>query len=258
MHKPMVVAVALFAVGLVCFTAGAMWSGGLAVQAEEAGDAASTPSGNGDVNGDGTLDLSDAVGLLHFLFQGGPAPVPIAISECPPCDSCCPSVHPLRLPATGRRSATDDAGAEIDCARADFPGQDGSYQAGCPNEGRFTDNLDGTVTDNCTGLMWQTERAPETCNWQQALQYCDGLILAGHSDWRLPNVRELQSIVDVGRFLPAIDPVFGARTENFWSSTTNNATNPEDAWLIGFGDGNTNNNQNKAMSYSVRAVRNVQ
>jgi len=66
--------------------------------------------------------------------------------------------------------------------------------------------------------------------WCDALAYCENLDFAGHDDWRLPNVRELQSIVDYGRFNPSIDPVFGACSAWGWSSTSY-ANNPLYAWL---------------------------
>ena len=71
--------------------------------------------------------------------------------------------------------------------------------------------------------------------WQAALQYCEGLELAGHDDWRLPNVRELQSIVDYGRFSPAIDPAFDAvgAVEMYWSSSYYVGM-PDRAWFVSF------------------------
>ena len=176
---------------------------------------AGTPSGNGDVNGDGRIDIADAIYLLGYLFANGPKPGAIA------CDSCCTPVYPSQdLPATGQRECYASNGALVPCGSVEWPGQDGFYQAGCPSAGRFTDNGDGTVTDNCTGLMWQKETAPGTYTWQNALKYCENLSLAGHDDWRLPNVRELQSIVDYGRKRPRIDPVFGAEWSWHWSSST--------------------------------------
>lgn len=77
----------------------------------------------------------------------------------------------------------------------------------------FTDNNDGTVTDNATRLMWQQADNGQTMNWQQALAYAENATIAGHSDWRLPTAKELQSIIDYSRSpattnSPAIDPVF--------------------------------------------------
>jgi hypothetical protein len=201
-----------------------------------------TPSGNGDVNGDGMLTVSDAVYLLHYLFQLGPAPVPLEGGR--------------GLPATGQTECYDSDGNVIDCGSADYPGQDGFYQTGCPSAGRFVDNGDGTVTDTCTGLMWQQETAPGgvSYSWQEALQYCEGLELGGHTDWRLPNVRELQSIVDYGRYEPAIDPIFGAVSGWYWSSSTS-VFFPGGAWVVVFGDGFVNVDYKGIDFYFVRAVR---
>lgn len=63
-------------------------------------------------------------------------------------------------------------------------------------ENDFVDNGDGTVTDLATGLVWQQADDGVTRNWEDALAYAEGLTLAGHDDWRLPNAKELQSIVD--------------------------------------------------------------
>ncbi len=193
---------------------------------------------NGDVNADGKVDLSDAVTILGHLFLGNPTEL-VGLCAGPPAAS--------GLPDTGQSKCYDASGAEISCESATCSGQDGSYATGCPREGRFTDNGDGTVTDHCTGLMWQKDTAdvngdgrvsPEwdggdLVQWCNALTYCEGLSFAGHDDWKLPDVRELQSIVDYGRFGPAMDPVFGAFPDWYWSSTSN-AVFPFEAWLVHF------------------------
>ncbi len=95
----------------------------------------------------------------------------------------------------------------------------------------FVDNGDGTITDIATGLMWTKTDSGTTMNWQQALNYAENLKYAGYSDWRLPNTKELQSIVDYTRAPDAlnpeyrgaaIDPIFDlTKTESyFWTSTT--------------------------------------
>jgi hypothetical protein len=137
-------------------------------------------------------------------------------------------------------------------------------------DGRYVDNGDGTVTDNCTGLMWQQATAPGAYTWTEALQYCDQLELGmnpetdeAYDDWRLPNVRELQSIVDYGRTDPAIAPVFRAGSSPYWSSSTSehNRTN---AWHVYSGYGNinstikANNVDDKGNPMYVRAVRTIQ
>lgn len=86
----------------------------------------------------------------------------------------------------------------------------------------FEDNKDGTITDHATGLMWMVAdsgwfKAGDvnngTLNWEDALAWSESLNFAGHSDWRLPNAKELQSIVDYNRApdttnSAAIDPLF--------------------------------------------------
>jgi len=99
----------------------------------------------------------------------------------------------------------------------------------------FKDNSDGTVTDKATGLMWQQSDNGSGILWENALAYCEGLTLANQNDWRLPAVKELQSIVDYSRSpettsSAAIDPLFSctpitneAGNEDYafyWSSTT--------------------------------------
>ncbi|WP_299780920.1 DUF1566 domain-containing protein [uncultured Formosa sp.] len=88
----------------------------------------------------------------------------------------------------------------------------------------FEANNDGTVTDKATGLMWQQADDGQTYNWKEALNYAKNSTLAGYSDWRLPNTKELQSIVDYNKkTIPAIDEsVFICTNKDswFWTSTT--------------------------------------
>jgi hypothetical protein len=95
----------------------------------------------------------------------------------------------------------------------------------------FVDNGDGTITDLATGLMWMKTDSGTTMNWEQALDYAENLEYAGYDDWRLPNAKELQSIVDYTRapdatdpaqMGPAIDPIFDITSDDsfFWTSTT--------------------------------------
>jgi hypothetical protein len=259
----------------VCFGAAVMFAlmGGMTQVKAACPGAAGTPCGNGDVNGSGGMDIADAVYLLSYMFGSGPAPAAIECPECPPCDSCCPEppacdsccppCPPPSLPATGQTKCYNTDGNVIDCASAAWPGQDGFYQKGCPTAGRFVDNGDGTVTDNCTGLMWQKDTADKDGNgminnndittWQEALQYCENLDFAGYHDWRLPNIRELQSIPDYGRVDPSIDPVFGALAEWYWSSSSL-LDMPYYAWGVFFHGGGAYGGY-KEDYYYVRAVR---
>lgn len=102
-------------------------------------------------------------------------------------------------------------------------------------ENDFTDNGDGTITDAATGLMWMQDDNGEGLYWKEALSYAAQYEFAGYSDWRLPNVKELQGIVDYTRSpettgSAAIDPLFNsgqitneAGEEDYpyyWSGTT--------------------------------------
>ncbi|MEI6209008.1 MAG: DUF1566 domain-containing protein [Desulfuromonadales bacterium] len=85
----------------------------------------------------------------------------------------------------------------------------------------LTDNGNKTVTDGKTGLVWQQEE-PGAMTWGNALTYCEGLTLAGQSDWRLPNIKELEALTDDAKYSPAIDKTYFpyANASYYWSSTT--------------------------------------
>ena len=139
--------------------------------------------------------------------------------------------------------------------RAVREGQSGSSKSN--NADSYKDNGDGTVTDTSTGLMWQ-QAVSSNKTWEQALAYCEGLDLGGYTDWRLPSVRELRSLVDTSRFNPAINTSYFPDTAAswFWSRTTN-SYNTNDAWIVNFFFGDVDGH-NKTNGYYVRAVRNGQ
>lgn len=133
----------------------------------------------------------------------------------------------------------------------------------------FLDNGDQTVTDLSSTLMWQqctapasgtncATNTPTTYIWDNALAYCNGLTLGGHTDWRLPNIKELHSIVDVTKTSdPAINISYfpGAITANYWSSTTFAGTGSY-AWYVQFKLGVTTTSGNdKNTGLYVRCVR---
>jgi len=136
---------------------------------------------------------------------------------------------------------------------------DGNYVRavrGGQSQNAFVDNGDGTVTDTSTVLMWQQETAPGGYNWEQALAYCENLSLGGHSDWRLPTVKELRSLVDYSQYAPAIDTTFFPNTvssSHYWSSTTD-AASTSGAWDVYFYDGGGHWRYKSDGNY-VRAVR---
>jgi len=119
------------------------------------------------------------------------------------------------------------------------------------------DGGSGVVTDSVTGvLVWQDNETVKK-TWVEAISYCESLTLGGNSDWRLPNKKELLSIVDYSTFDPAISSVFqNTISYRYWSSTTN-ASRINHAWRIYFGDGNTDKNS-KSNRYYVRCVRSGQ
>jgi hypothetical protein len=124
----------------------------------------------------------------------------------------------------------------------------------------FNDNKNGTVSDATTGLMWQQNSSPQAMNWQQSLAYCENLELAGFSDWRLPNVHELQSIVDYTRYNPSINTGYFPSTEPtfYYSSTTKNE-NPDNAWTVTFNYGFVDYyfGGTKDTAYYSRCVRSI-
>lgn len=113
-------------------------------------------------------------------------------------------------------------------------------------ENQFVDNGDGTISDLGTGLMWLKNDSGKGLDWEHALSYAENLEFAGHNDWKLPNVKELQSIVDYSGVYPAINPDYFKITDKdayFWSSTSayfskrgNKIQNMKYwAWYVAFG-----------------------
>jgi hypothetical protein len=172
------------------------------------------------------------------------------------------------VPKTGQTKCyTETVNSEVTCPATDFPGQDGELQKGVawPNP-RFTKHGDGTVTDNLTGLMWLQDANCITTQysgfdnddvagdgkvtWQHALEFVAGInagtypnCCAGHTDWWLPNVREMQSLVHYGFKNPAVpntagtgkwtdgDPFDNVQPNLYWSSTTSES-NASLAWRV--------------------------
>jgi len=102
------------------------------------------------------------------------------------------------------------------------------------------------VIDSKAKLMWQDKLPKQEMDWSSAVSYCEDLKFATYTDWRLPRINELNSIVDVS--------VFKNRTASYyWSSTTYNGSNIF-AWHIRFSDGYVNINIKKDKD-SIRCVR---
>jgi hypothetical protein len=147
---------------------------------------------------------------------------------------------------TGQDSCWDTSGNPINC---EGTGQDGELRNGVAwPVPRFTANVDGTVTDHLTGLIWlKNANCFGTRDWASALSDANGLAsgscdltdgsIAG--DWRLPNVREFQSLIDYDNYDPALPsghPFTGLQFWQYWSSTT--YTHYSDhAWFVGMQSG---------------------
>ena len=166
-------------------------------------------------------------------------------------------------------------------------GDDGDVRARAPLS--YVDNGDGTITDGNTGLMWEkkcddggSHDKDNTYMWTPgsgSIWEWIGVInsegvsgFAGHSDWRIPNVKELHSIVNYGRVAPTVHPAFNtaclpgctvttcsctaayaAEGTSYWSSTSS-LVNPEFAWNVYFVVGDVHA-LHKSIALNVRAVR---
>jgi hypothetical protein len=167
-----------------------------------------------------------------------------------------------RVPKTGQTQCWDSAGILIGCAGT---GQDGQYQMGiapavAPTWGtpvsalawtgvRFTDNGDGTVTDNLTALIWlkNANCYGFVVNWATALNSANTLASGscGLSDgssagqWRLPNANELLSLIEPTQLSPALPaghPFTGVQNWRYWTSTTS-GFGSSSAWVRDLKDG---------------------
>jgi hypothetical protein len=146
------------------------------------------------------------------------------------------------VPQTGQLSCWDGAGNLIPCAGT---GQDGEIRAGVawPSP-RFTDNGNGTVTDTLTRLIWLKDGGCINSTWVQSLLDVKTLAsgqcgLTDNSvsgDWRMPNIKEIESLLDYETGgLPLGHPFINMQNPKyFWSSTTDR-DHPRKAWAIRMG-----------------------
>jgi len=232
----------------------------------------------GDVNTSGTLTSGDALLVLKGAVGQS------VILECPANDElivCQTALDACEsgsgggggLPATGQTTCYDFEGSVVAC---DGSGQDGDFKAGVARS--FTDNDDGTVTDNATGLTWEKLDDAGGLHDKDAFFTLDVAIAAkidelnfqqigGHADWRLPNRWELESIANLQAFGPATFTAFNngcstgcttlecscTRPDTYWTSTSYHHL-PSVAWTINFSDGFVAT-ANKTLPQYVRAVR---
>ena len=163
---------------------------------------------------------------------GGGAPAPAGV---------------LNLAQTGQATCYDTSvpPLAVACTTAGIPaGQDGATRTGvaAPTPRFSVDGTNSCQVDNLTGLMWtrNANLPPGTRTWQQALDYANTLSLCGFADWRLPNAKELRTLVnysaaDNATALVAMgfNNVQGAY---YWSSTSQ-AGSPASAWAVSMGAG---------------------
>ncbi|MEF3698275.1 Lcl C-terminal domain-containing protein [Desulfolutivibrio sp.] len=128
----------------------------------------------------------------------------------------------------------------------------------------YVDNLDGTVTDQTTRIVWEKISSVSAMTWENALAYCESRTTGGHDDWRMPNIQELNSLADYSRIYPdpSIDPIFtvpSGQYESYWSSTTVLFSSDyySLAWYITFDHGQAQYGIAKSTLIKVRCVRNL-
>jgi hypothetical protein len=178
-----------------------------------------------------------------------------------------------RFPATGQTSCWNSSGSPISCAGTRH---DGEIQAG--ETLAYQDNGDGTITDLNTKLQWEklsddgsVHDKDNTYVWDAAfaskVAQLNATNFAGYNDWRVPNAKELQSIVNYQNVGPAVSPAFNTGcapgcsvttcsctvSDNPWSSTTY-AVNPSFAWFVSLLDGHVHAYA-ETNPFRVRAVR---
>jgi hypothetical protein len=179
---------------------------------------------------------------------------------------------PAPVGETGQVTCYNASGTAIACAGT---GQDGDLRPGVQWPApRFTDNGNGTVTDNLTGLIWlKNANCFGARNWTTALSDANGLasgscgLVDGSSagDWRLPSIFELQTLLDYEYYAPVLSNAAGTGqwTEGdafsgvempSWSSTTDVYT-PSSALYLAFGNGAVGQTNKTSTDYFVWPVR---
>jgi len=184
----------------------------------------------------------------------------------------CTNVSPLILGRlrTGQTTCYDGSGNAVTCTGTHV-GQDGKEQRTLARN--YTDNGNGTITDNATGLVWQKCNAGQVLGtgdcrgtgtnlnnygslrdkYDNAVSYCDALTFAGSSNWRLPTIKELSTLLDAGKNNPAIDTVYFLETalSPYVSSTASVSTT--NAWEVNFAQGIVRTDS-KTLNKYVRCV----
>jgi len=246
-----------------------------------------------DFTGDGVVNFGDLAVFKSVFFQRCNDPGPTCgddlaqgpAEQCDDgnlldgdgCSSSCMIESPLpvnRLLATGQKNCWNNTAEVVSCVGT---GQDGDLQKGTPLA--YVDNRDGTITDSNTGLIWEKLSDDGSIHdWDNRYTWLDAFAVkiatlnagggfAGATDWRVPNIRELRSIVDFRKSNPSVSPAFntgcvpgvtvldGSCTQKpyHWSSTAYE-WDPYYAFNVGFFSG-ISQVEDKDDSLYVRAVR---
>ena len=196
-----------------------------------------TGDNNGGGNGGNCVD-NDGDGY------GNPASVSCTNPQLD-CNDNNPAIHPgLQETPPGDPICSD--GQDNDC-----DGFIDTQDAGCVSSGDFTDNGNGTVTDNDTGLIWQQTDDGQPRSWSDAGTYCENLALAGLTGWFLPTVDQMKELV-YPQYWPTIDPLFvDTQSSHYWTSTENQTCC---AWSVYFMDGSRSNAFSRANLFYVRCA----
>lgn len=160
------------------------------------------------------------------------------------------------LPATGQTQCYDSKGQRIECEGS---GQDGEFRFGRSWPKPRFEVLDNIVIDHLTALCWtkQADLAGGPVTWPDALMAVERLNQSSKEKiiWRLPNINELESLVDCGMHSPALQSghPFESIQESYWSSTTS-MFEPDWAWALYLSKGATGVGQKRGLHFSVWAV----
>ncbi len=225
----------------------------------------------GDLNGDGTVAINEIILVINSALHGGcraPTPTPQ------------PNPAACEIPATGQVTSYPALRPRVGSVAVL---DDGAVRAGLP--ARYLDNGDGTITDLNTGLMWEAkddsgslhdlentyvwsgDGTQETIwDWLDAVNAEGGAGFAGRTDWRIPNINELWSLVNYATANPTAYPVFRLNCVRRCVSPACSCTIPQEHWsstssdegsgyTLGFGAGYITPRLSKTASLAVRAVR---
>ncbi len=119
---------------------------------------------------------------------------------------------------------------------------------------RFEKNGD-LVYDSKIELTWQSSPSSQKFNWSDAQNYCHNLSYGGQSDWRLPNIYELKSLVDYTKYNPAIaTTLINIDTNSYYWSSSKDVDDSSDAWVVNFKTGGDlwRNKSDKDLALCVR------